>query len=104
MSDNMTTNYVRHLVQQGKWTELATHIERLQFRVTTLECKEYENGKETSYIEQRHTMLERYCQRLIVIGDKMREMVGDHHWTLVWDYERKFMAPPSDDNKLKPNL
>ena len=39
MSDNMTTNYVRHLVQQGRWVELATHIERLQSRVGLLECQ-----------------------------------------------------------------
>ena len=38
MSENMTTNYVRHLVQQGKWVELAAHIDKLQSRVITLEC------------------------------------------------------------------
>jgi hypothetical protein len=29
-------------------------------------------------------------KRLTAIGDKMREMVGDHHWTLVWDRETNF--------------
>ena len=28
--------------------------------------------------------------RLKKIGFKMREMIGDHHWTLAWDRECKY--------------
>lgn len=29
-------------------------------------------------------------ERLKKIGFKMREMIGDHHWTLAWDRECKY--------------
>jgi hypothetical protein len=30
-----------------------------------------------------------HAERLSKIGDKLAEMVGDHHWTIEWNRERQ---------------
>ena len=74
MSDNMTTNYVRHLVQQGRWVELATHIEKLQSRVLTLGCNAHTWEEEALELGNEKCLLieagDGIASRLKILGAK----------------------------------
>jgi hypothetical protein len=56
------------------------------------EYRDYEKLRQDMQAEI--DQLRREKRTLRFIGDKMREIVGDHHWTLEWDHHTGFIIKP----------
>ena len=66
MNEYITADLIKVLVSEGKASDLAYAI----------------------------NMMANQNKRLVLVGNKLRELVeGDHHWTLEWEYLTKEGKP-----------